>query len=406
MKIRLLTGCVALALAGCGGSSNNDSSTLTPTPTPTAQTQTGVFLDSPVGGINYRTETISEGVTSAQGEFDYLEGETVTFYLGDLAFPAVKAGAQVTPADIGGGLATTTTVNILQLLQSLDDNGDPSDGITISDTSKAAFVGTGLDVSSESFDTSVSAILTSMSKTLVTEEAAKAHFTSTLNGQLTGSWLFSEGAGKRNVLTFFNNNNYIIVHEHSDIADDGDQVAGSAEYGTYTYDPTTQMLALKVIRESDNSGGLADDFGSVSRKVKVTSTTLDITFEDEANEQVQFSKVSDNNDPMVGAWYLREDDIDNDNILTILPNNQYAIVHTNNQDAYNGDAVMAASGEFGSFSVNGGVFTVTGITAEADGPGGLNDKESPVFSATLTVTANTSLNFTNSSENFTLSRVK
>ncbi|POC60646.1 adhesin, partial [Vibrio vulnificus] len=84
---------------------------------------------------------------------------------------------------------------------------------------------------------SVSAILTSIGKTLVTEEAAQTHFTDTLKGQLTGSWLFSEGAGKRNILTFFNNNNYIIVHEHSDIPDDGDQAAGSAEYGTYTYDP-------------------------------------------------------------------------------------------------------------------------------------------------------------------------
>ncbi|WP_255199190.1 adhesin [Vibrio sp. 05-20-BW147] len=398
MKIRLLTGCVALALAGCGGSSDSS--------TPTPQTKTGVFLDSPVIGMNYRTATISDGVTTEDGKFTYLEGETVTFYLGDLTFPAVKAGAQVTPADIGGGLATTTTVNILQLLQSLDENGNLSDGITISDSSKDAFVGTGLDVSSDSFDASVSAILTSISKTLVTEEAAQTHFTDTLKGQLTGSWLFSEGAGKRNVLTFFNDNNYIIVHEHSDIADNGDQTAGSAEYGTYTYDPATQMLALNVIRESDNSGGLADDFGSISRKVQATQTTLDITFDNEADEQVQFSKITDSSNAMVGAWYFREDDISNDNILTILPNNQYVIVHTNNQDAYNGDAVMTTSGEFGSFSLNGGVFSVTSITSEADGPGGLYDKDSPMFSATITVTDNESLTFTNSDENFTFSRIK
>ncbi|EGQ8092956.1 TPA: adhesin [Vibrio vulnificus] len=356
--------------------------------------------------MNYRTATISDGVTTEDGKFTYLEGETVTFYLGDLTFPAVKAAAQVTPADIGGGLATTTTVNILQLLQSLDENGDLSDGITISDASKDAFVGTGLDVGSDSFDADASAILTSISKTLVTEEDAQAHFTDTLKGQLTGSWLLSEGAGKRNVLTFFNDNNYIIVHEHSDIPDDGDQPAGSAEYGTYTYDPATQMLALNVTSESDNSGGLADDFGSITLEVQATQTTLDITFADEAGEQVQFSKITDSSNAMVGAWYLREDDISSDNILTILPNNQYVIVHSNNQEAYNGEAVMATSGEFGSFSLNGGVFTVTSITSEADGPGGLYDKDSPMFSATVTVTDNESLNFTNSDENFTFSRIK
>lgn len=401
MKIRLLTGCVALALAGCGGSSDSS--------TPTPQTKTGVFLDSPVIGMNYRTATISDGVTTEDGKFTYLEGETVTFYLGDLTFPAVKAAAQVTPADIGGGLATTTTVNILQLLQSLDENGNLSDGITIpkDDASINAFEGIGLlDITNASFDASVSAILTSIGKTLVTEEDAQAHFTDTLKGQLTGSWLLSEGAGKRNVLTFFNDNNYIIVHEHSDIPDDGDQPAGSAEYGTYTYDPATQMLALNVTSESDNSGGLADDFGSITLEVQATQTTLDITFADEAGEQVQFSKITDSSNAMVGAWYLREDDISSDNILTILPNNQYVIVHSNNQEAYNGEAVMATSGEFGSFSLNGGVFTVTSITSEADGPGGLYDQDSPMFSATVTVTDNESLNFTNSDENFTFSRIK
>ncbi|ENT6807284.1 adhesin [Vibrio vulnificus] len=401
MKIRLLTGCVALALAGCGGSSDSS--------TPTPQTKTGVFLDSPVIGMNYRTATISDGVTTEGGKFTYLEGETVTFYLGDLTFPAVKAGAQVTPADIGGGLATTTTVNILQLLQSLDNEGNLSDGITIpkDDASINAFEGIGLlDITDASFDTDASAILTSIGKTLVTEEAAQAHFTDTLKGQLTGSWLLSEGAGKRNVLTFFNDNNYIIVHEHSDIPDDGDQPAGSAEYGTYTYDPATQMLALNVTSESDNSGGLADDFGSITLEVQATQTTLDITFADEAGEQVQFSKITDSSNAMVGAWYLREDDISSDNILTILPNNQYVIVHSNNQEAYNGEAVMATSGEFGSFSLNGGVFTVTSITSEADGPGGLYDKDSPMFSATVTVTDNESLTFTNSDENFTFSRIK
>ncbi len=401
MKIRLLTGCVALALAGCGGSSDSS--------TPTPQSKTGVFLDSPVIGMNYRTATISDGVTTEGGKFTYLEGETVTFYLGDLTFPAVKAGAQVTPADIGGGLATTTTVNILQLLQSLDNEGNLSDGITIpkDDASINTFEGIGLlDITDASFDTDASAILTSIGKTLVTEEAAQAHFTDTLKGQLTGSWLLSEGAGKRNVLTFFNDNNYIIVHEHSDIPDDGDQPAGSAEYGTYTYDPATQMLALNVISESDNSGGLADDFGSITLEVQATQTTLDITFADEAGEQVQFSKITDSSNAMVGAWYLREDDISSDNILTILPNNQYVIVHSNNQEAYNGEAVMATSGEFGSFSLNGGVFTVTSITSEADGPGGLYDQDSPMFSATVTVTDNESLNFTNSDENFTFSRIK
>ncbi|MGL5410584.1 MAG: hypothetical protein ACRDAP_18020, partial [Shewanella sp.] len=140
MRITLLMGCIALALAGCGGGDSDNESPPTPAPT-----KTGVFLDSPVAGLNYKTATIAAGVTNAKGEFNYRDGEAVSFYIGELMLPSVKAGAQITPADLGGGLSTATTVNILQLLQSLDQDADPANGISIVDSVKNAFVGTGLD---------------------------------------------------------------------------------------------------------------------------------------------------------------------------------------------------------------------------------------------------------------------
>jgi len=41
----------------------------------------GIFLDSPVQGLEYQTRTQS-GITNEKGEFNYLEGETVTFLVG------------------------------------------------------------------------------------------------------------------------------------------------------------------------------------------------------------------------------------------------------------------------------------------------------------------------------------
>jgi hypothetical protein len=61
----------SVALVGCGGGAGGES---------TAQVQTGVFVDSPVQGMNYRTTTQS-GTTNAQGEFGYVSGENVTFSL-------------------------------------------------------------------------------------------------------------------------------------------------------------------------------------------------------------------------------------------------------------------------------------------------------------------------------------
>lgn len=367
MRITLLMGCIALALAGCGGSDSDNESPPTPAPT-----KTGVFLDSPVAGLNYKTATIAAGVTNAKGEFNYRDGEAVSFYIGELMLPSVKAGAQITPADLGGGLSTATTVNILQLLQSLDQDADPANGISIVDSVKNAFVGTGLDIASPTFDASASAILNSIGKTLVSEAAANAHFSSTLKAQLKGSWLFSEGVGKRNVLTFFDDTHYIIVHEHSD---GGDQLAGSAEYGTYTYDLQANKLMLKVIRESDNSGGLCDKFGAATLDIQATNTSLSLKVP--GSGTVVFDKVVRTANPIVGAWLytikdpstLSADDYrDNYNVLTVLPNNEYAIVHS--RDNFIDTNVL---GEFAPYSYNGTTFTIGAPTVNADGDGGLSD---------------------------------
>lgn len=157
MRIHLLTALsLALVLSACGGDSkkggnqtsspagNTQSSkpvvvassaqaqSSTPgTPTPAV----GIFVDAFVAGIGYRTETQS-GVTNALGEFNYLPGETVTFFIGDLVFPPVPAKGTVTPLDMAQTLnpASPVVLNIARLLQSLDTDGNPANGITISPT--------------------------------------------------------------------------------------------------------------------------------------------------------------------------------------------------------------------------------------------------------------------------------
>ena len=122
---------IFLTLFGCGGSSSSDDEPKQPT------TETGVFIDSPVINIGYRTESL-EDVTSSSGEFKYLVGETVTFFIGDLELPPVAASNVITPLDIAGSQDTSNpmVVNIIRLLQSLDVDDDPDDGITISENIK------------------------------------------------------------------------------------------------------------------------------------------------------------------------------------------------------------------------------------------------------------------------------
>jgi len=101
---------LSLSLIGCGGS---DSGTTTPT------TKTGVFVDAPVEGLNYKTATQS-GYTDAQGHFKYKDGETVEFKLGTLLLGKGKAGALVTPYTISDN--NTTATNIAMVLQNFDAN--------------------------------------------------------------------------------------------------------------------------------------------------------------------------------------------------------------------------------------------------------------------------------------------
>ncbi len=89
---------LTLVIAACGGGGGSDSggsSELEPV-TPS----TGTFIDSPVSNIGYRTESIPNGVTDENGHFDYLPGETLTFFIGDLEFPSYLPQETITPLEL------------------------------------------------------------------------------------------------------------------------------------------------------------------------------------------------------------------------------------------------------------------------------------------------------------------
>jgi hypothetical protein len=124
-------GMILLAAAiGCSGLGSSVSST--------PGVLTGVFIDGPVAGITYKTPTVG-GMTDATGTFKYKEGEEVTFSIGRVVLGSAAGKPVLTPLDIAAGAKDTSdqrVVNISVLLQTLDQDGNPENGITIS--SKAA----------------------------------------------------------------------------------------------------------------------------------------------------------------------------------------------------------------------------------------------------------------------------
>jgi hypothetical protein len=124
LKLVLSFGALTLLLltTGCGSSGSDG---------PTSQT--GVFLDSPVSGLGYYTAT-QQGMTGTGGAFQYQNGERVHFYLGNMEFCDVEAMPVVTPIDCVAGATDVThpmVTNMLLLLQSIDYDNDPVNGIDI-----------------------------------------------------------------------------------------------------------------------------------------------------------------------------------------------------------------------------------------------------------------------------------
>jgi hypothetical protein len=100
---------------------------------------TGVFVDAPVAGLSYSTDTQS-GVTDAAGTFKYLPGETVTFKLYGMTIATPQGFSFLTPFDLGDLVDTSKdgtpkdvnySVNLIRFLMALDEDGNPDNGIKL-----------------------------------------------------------------------------------------------------------------------------------------------------------------------------------------------------------------------------------------------------------------------------------
>lgn len=375
-----------LSLSGCGGggSSSNDSSSDNNNSSGggSSASATGVFVDSAVAGINYSTSSGVSGKTNELGEYNYSPGDTVTFSIGGIELPAVEATGRITPADMGSGSADwssdQTVVNILRLLQTLDSDGDASNGITITEAIHTALQDVALDpaVSESDFEAQANIAINSTGKNLIAKNDAIEHFENSQSGDLIGSWVFVEDNGNVNVLTFLNGSEYLIAHSK---ADDDEQRAASAEYGTYVWDSVTGELSLQLVDESDGSGGLVDTSSPASSwTMELKNGVLILSSVVDGN--IVFEPVRNDKDSLVGSWYLGEGyndtkDIDRHNVLTILDDRRYVIAHNDNEEFYS-DQIQyaeAVSSEWGTYSFNGSTFSVTSVSVELDGPGGLYD---------------------------------
>lgn len=215
MKIRPLLSTLSpiafLLLSACGGNANLGS--MTKPSTPAAITKTGVFIDSAVQGLDIYVDGIKIGTSNAKGEFSYPEGKEVTFKVGKITLGSSKIPAVVTPADLS--TSPVAVLNILKFLQSLDQDANPANGISLAAAKVAQIVNT-VDLSKADANSLTTALQGVTGITLVSDEAALQHFsTAFASGQaisssvdqavkaMTGIWHFvCDGKGRSRISEF------------------------------------------------------------------------------------------------------------------------------------------------------------------------------------------------------------
>jgi len=125
MDTKYLAILAVVIFSGCGADDDLSLPTLPSNP------NTGVFLDSNVEGLDFSTNSIN-GTTNANGEFEYEDGETVTFSSYGQTLLFVPGHSVLTPFDNPDDtIHDHYTINILRFLQTLDTDGDPTNGITL-----------------------------------------------------------------------------------------------------------------------------------------------------------------------------------------------------------------------------------------------------------------------------------
>ena len=156
------------ALASCGGGGSGGDST------EGENALVGTFVDSPVEGLGYSTATQS-GLTNAAGEFDYLPGEVVSFRIGTIDIGAAFGAEYLSPLDISSSFlpSSASASNIARILQTLDVDGDPSNGIVLPPA--VAALPEDLDIN----DTA--AVETALGQALVSATDAETHLNNTVS---------------------------------------------------------------------------------------------------------------------------------------------------------------------------------------------------------------------------------
>ena len=165
-------------LSSCGGGGGDAPASIT-----------GVFLDSPVNGLKYEANPSGHtGTTRGGGKFICKQGDTIGFYVGDVALGQTQCKEIVTPIDLVPGAIddkNPIVTNIARFLISLDDDQQETMLINISPDTTEVVTETPIDITNPELDfdndVDLEALFIRLNVTPVTASEAQFHLRTALN---------------------------------------------------------------------------------------------------------------------------------------------------------------------------------------------------------------------------------
>ncbi len=245
------------------------------------------FIDSPVAGLRFETPT-HQGKTDDSGAFDYFPGERTDLFIGDVYLGNALIDQKISPVDLfeSQGVDGNKVINMARLLQSMDSDGNPSEGISINDAVEKNFAAAmdDLGLSDLDFDndTEVTAVIdATISKSnsdadlhmvAVSKDEAKAHLDKNVSNTMFRKNIsktpeLASAKAKMNVMSVW----FPVMKANGDPATylDGEtEVEGIPYYDEdgYLVRTATEAKPLVIVYTDEvEETGAADVFAAVSR---------------------------------------------------------------------------------------------------------------------------------------------
>lgn len=397
LMISSVLGAAALfGLAGCGGGGGGEAAPV--------GSSTGVLTDGPVGGIQYSTSSGVTGTTDAQGRFQYNPNDTVTFRIGQLTLGSVTAtgsSTTITPLQIAAAAneltddqRQTLVTNLLVLLQSLDSDGNPDNGLSIPATAGTAMTSQAAaqivltaDPATFAASSTLGSLSTAAGGEVVSPEQALAHFKAQFYKDLAGYHLIQFSDDELIAFRFDDQGNYLM----GEFGEEDDSGWPGIERGSINWNPQTGEISADAGLDTNGEWGLSHIQGSERIYLSLNDGNLnvrvvDLETEPEAEEQLPFTRVA-NGTGLSGAWALDRGEnsarsLDVQQFLFIADGRYLMLDPVGDDEVGEGEEPCGGPGlEYGSYSFNAGNFATSAVRVDTNDCAGLHDTEDDSYAS-------------------------